>query len=538
MKQDTEVLVVGAGPIGLTTAIALRRLGMRVRVVDRAPGTNREPRADVIFPRAGEALGSLGVGEIIRRQAYEMEGSTFFTSGRRVGRYTTGRFSSRYPNAMTVEQHHIERLLVEELAGMGVTVDWLTKVTDLVQDDHGVRVTVEHPQRAVEHIETAWVVGCDGKRSTVRRLLGITFPGSEHGNMQVVQGNAIPSWSLPEKPGNGYFFFSPYRTVITFPTPGAGYRFFCLRDNPDPQNNDPPTLAELQGLVAEAAGMPDLNLILTEPVWLSRARFADRIASRLRSGRILLAGDAAHTWAPLGGHGMNIGMLGAYNLGWKLAAVHRGQAADAVLDTYDLEQRELAEGVIRDMRASPIEMILPPVANGLRGMLVGAMMASESIQRRVEWMMSDFGRHHRRSPLSRSRSRWPVGGIRAGDRIPDVQVMSGGRPVRLHDLLSYDRWTLLHHIRYVDTDAERALRPVRDGCPAPMAFAPIAAAGREAARQLGDPGDLLLVRPDGHVGLVCPMNRPAELRDYVRRHLAGDRSLVPDVVDGADSLAG
>src|SRR4051812_21076348 len=224
MQQDVEVLVVGAGPIGLTMAIALRRLGMRVAVVDRAPGTNREPRADVIFPRAGEALGALGVGETLRRHAYEMESGTVFSLGRRLGRFTTGRLDSDYPTAMTIEQHHIEELLAEELDRLGVPVSWHTRVTALEQDADGVTVTVQRPQGAEERIEAAWVVGCDGIRSTVRRLLGIDFPGAERPNMQVVQGNVVPSWSLTDKPGNGYFFLAPYRSVIAFPTPGCGYR--------------------------------------------------------------------------------------------------------------------------------------------------------------------------------------------------------------------------------------------------------------------------------------------------------------------------
>ncbi|GLW35016.1 FAD-dependent oxidoreductase [Actinoplanes regularis] len=528
MRQDIEVLVVGAGPVGLTMAIALRRLGMRVAVVDRAAGTNREPRADVIFPRAGEALGSLGVGETIRRNAYEMASGTVFSSGRRIGKLTSGRLASQYPRAMTIEQHNIERLLAEELAGLGVTVDRRTRVTDLEQDDDQVRVTVKRAQGAVERITAAWVIACDGVRSTVRELLGIGFPGAERPNMQVVQGNVIPSWPLPEKPGDGYFFLSPHRSVIAFPTPGCGYRVFCVRDDPDPQFNDPPTLRELRDLVAGAARMPDLDLVLTEPVWLSRARFADRIATRLRAGRVLLAGDAAHTWAPLGGHGMNVGMLGAYNLAWKLAAVHRGQAADPVLDSYDLEQRALAASVIRDMRVSPMEMKLSPVPHQLRGLLLRTMLAFDAMQRRTEWMMSDFGRHHRRSPLSHGRSRWPIGGIRAGDRVPDVKVVSRrGRPVRLHELLSYDRWTLLHHLRFAGTDAGDTLRLALVGCPAPIAVEPFAAADREAAGSLGDAQDLLLVRPDGHVGLVCPMNRPEVLRAYVRRYLSGSAAEAP-----------
>ncbi len=538
MEQDVEVLVVGAGPIGLTMAIALRRLGIRVAVVDRAPGTNREPRADVIFPRAGEALGSLGVGETIRGNAYEMESGTVISSGRRLGKFTTGRLAGNYRKAMTIEQHHIERLLAEKLAGLGVTVGWRTKVTELTQDGDRVRVTVQRPQGVLEQIEAPWVIGCDGVRSTIRDKLGIDFPGADRPDMQVVQGNVVPSWSLTDKPGHGYFFLAPYRSVIAFPTPGCGYRIFCVRDDPDPQFNDPPTLRELRDLVSGAARMPELDLVLTEPVWLSRARFTDRIASRLRSGRVLLAGDAAHTWAPLGGHGMNVGMLGAYNLAWKLAAVHRGQAGEQVLDSYDVEQRAMAESVIRDMRTSLMEMKLAPMAHRMRGLMLRAMLSSSAMQRRVEWMMSDFGRDHRHSPISQDGTRWPIGGIRAGDRMPDVQVVTRrGRPLRLHELLSYDRWTLLHHIRYAGTDAGDALRLALAGCPAPVAVEPFAAADREAAGSLGDPHNLLLVRPDGHVGLVCSMKRPDVLRGYVRRHLFGSSADNPARVGESARLA-
>ncbi|GIF05215.1 3-(3-hydroxyphenyl)propionate hydroxylase [Actinoplanes siamensis] len=524
-NHDIEVLVVGAGPVGLTTAIALRRLGMRVAVIDRAPATNREPRADVIFPRAGEALGALGVGETVRRHAYEMESGTVYSSGHKVGRFATGRLASHYPTAMTIEQHHIERLLADELTGLGVSVGWRTRVTDLEQDETAVRVDVQRPDGTADRIEVPWVVACDGIRSTVRQRLGIPFPGSDRPNMQVVQGNVTPAWPLPDKPGNGYFFLAPHRSVIAFPTPGCGYRIFCVRDDPDPQQTDPPTLRELRDLVAGAARIPELELVLSEPVWLSRARFSDRIAARLRAGRVLLAGDAAHTWAPLGGHGMNVGMLGAYNLVWKLAAVHRGQAADEVLDTYDGEQRALAEGVIRDMRTSPMEMILPSVPHRIRSLVLRGMLASDTMQRRIEFMMSDFGRHHRRSPLSQGRGRRLLGGIRAGDRVPDIPVVPpGGLPVRLHELLGYDRWTLLHHPRFAAPEIEHAV----EDCPAPISIRPIT-----SAAPLGAADDLYLVRPDGHLGLVCPTTRPDVLRDYLRRHLTGTAAPVTAGVPAA-----
>ncbi|NMH99775.1 FAD-dependent monooxygenase [Pseudonocardia acidicola] len=538
MEHDIDALVVGAGPVGLTTAIALRRLDLQVRIVDEAPDTKREPRADVIFPRAGEALGALGVGETLRRNANEMREVNIYADGRHLGRFQVGRFESAYPRAMTIEQHDIERLLAEGLAGLDVKVDWRTRATDLRVHPDRVEVPLSGPNGELETVTPAWVIACDGARSMIRERLGIPFQGERRKNMQVLQGNVVPTWHLTDQPGHGYFFLAPHRSIIAFPTPHNGYRFFCVRDDPEPGRTET-TLPELRDLIATTAHMPDLELALTDPPWMNRARFADRVAAELRHGRVLLVGDAAHSWAPIGGHGMNVGMLGAYNLAWKLAAVHRGQAADTLLDTYSLEQRALAHGVIRDMRANIMEMLLPPLAHRARNVFLRATLPSPTFARRTEWMMSDFGRNHRKSPLSWERSGRPRRGPRAGDRIPDVAlvppagvearvpvpaagpltVTAGERQASLHQLLRYDRWTLLLNAAAADTATLGALRNACAACPAPVAVVPITP-GPDAARTLNRPDELTLVRPDGYVGLVAPAHRVDLLRDYLATFLA------------------
>ncbi len=517
MECNVDVLVVGAGPVGLTTAIALRRLDLQVRIVDKAPGTNREPRADVLFPRAGEALGALGVGKTLQQNSYEMQGANIYGEGRHLGSFTVGRLESQYPRAMTIEQHDIERLLAEELVRLGVSVEWRTKATDIRMHKNRVEMTLRLPTGDTQEIIAAWVVGCDGARSMIRHRLGISFEGEPRANMQVVQGNVMPSWHLRNQPGEGYFFLAPYRSVIAFPTPAGGYRIFCVRDDSDPDRSDTPSLEELRDLIADAARIPDLQLTLTEPVWLSRARFADRVAPVLRHGRALLAGDAAHSWAPIGGHGMNVGMLGAHNLAWKLAAVHRGQAVDAVLDSYSVEQRAFALGVIRDMRFNIMEALLPPLRHRARSAFLRVALSSSRFQYRGEWIMSDFGRHHRRSPLSWHRPAWASNGLRAGDRMPDVAVIlpGDGRQVRLHQLLQYDRWTLLLAAARADAETLRAVRDACAHCPARVEIIPIVAGSAGAARQLGRVGEFKLVRPDGYVGLVAPLDRVHLLRDYL-----------------------
>ncbi|GAA0624385.1 FAD-dependent monooxygenase [Kutzneria viridogrisea] len=522
MEHAADVLVIGAGPVGLTLANALRRLSVRVRIVDRAPGTNREPRADVIFPRAGEALGALGVGETIRRHSYQMRGAEFYGDGRRLGSFVTGRFDSDYPCAMTIEQNDIERLLAEELAEREVNVEWRTEATGMRQDADHVEVTLRLPDGSSQVATAPWVVACDGNRSAVREWLGIPFEGKRRANLQVIQGNVVPSWPLSDRPGHGYIFLAGRCTVIAFPTPGPGYRIFCVRDDPEPAHTEPPTLTELRDLVAATADIPELRLTVVEPVWLSRGRFSDRLAAAFRHGRVLLAGDAAHAWAPIGGHGMNVGMLGAHNLAWKLAAVHCGQAAEILLDSYDTEQRALAQGVIRDMRLNIMETLLPEPLHRVRTALLKAALPWPGCQRRVEWLMSDFGRNHRGSPLSWQLPLLPGRGPRAGDRMPDVLVIpaAGGPPVRLHQLLGYDRWTLLVAAARADAGTLHRLRQDCAHSPAPIDVLPVLAADRDPTRHLGRVHDLKLIRPDGYVGLSAPIDRVEALRTYLARFLS------------------
>ncbi|MFD5325480.1 FAD-dependent monooxygenase [Streptomyces sp. NPDC127092] len=520
---DVDVCVVGAGPVGLTLAIALRRLGIGVRVVDRAPAAKLEARALVVWPRAAEALDALGVAGTLGRHAVELGEVTIHGAGRRLGELTTGWHRSAHSRPLNIEQHDIERLLCAELARLGTEVEWDSEVTDVKVHDDRAEFSLLLGDGSAESGTASWIVGCEGTASVVRDRLGIPFQGRRRTGLQVVQGNAHADWPYGRHPGHGHVFLAPRRSLLVFPLPGGGFRFFCFRDDPDPGLTAPPTLDELRDLVAGTARLPRLRLTPTDPPWLNRARFSDRVAARLRCGRGLLAGDAAHAWAPVGGHGMNVGMLGAHNLAWKLAAVHRGEADERLLDTYDTEQRALAVRYIREMRVNFMELPLPAPGYHAFTATVPLALALPGFQRRIDRQLSDLGRHHRASALSWQRSATRPGrgrAPRAGDRMPDALVSTGHPgtgPVRLHTLLRYDTWTLVLPAAGPGDDA--AVREaVVERCargPVPVRVLPVTPADAAEARLLGRPGELRLVRPDGYVGLVAPADRPATLAAYL-----------------------
>jgi hypothetical protein len=260
------------------------------------------------------------------------------------------------------------------------------------------------------------------------------------------------------------------------------------------------------------ARAPELEL--SEPRWFNRARFQDRIARTLRHGRALLAGDAAHVWAPIGGHGMNVGLQDAHNLAWKLAAVHRGEAEESLLDTYSDEQKEMARAVIREMKLNVLERPNPPVLVPALKALIPLGLSLDAVQGRIEFSLSDLGMHRRKSPLSRQcvSTRRP----RAGDRTPNVAVVADGRRTDLHRLLSYEHWTLLLRPGRGDSRAAGRARETVAALKAPVRAASVGPADANAWRALGRrEGLLMLVRPDGYVGLAASMDDANALDGYL-----------------------
>ncbi|MFI9237713.1 FAD-dependent oxidoreductase [Streptomyces sp. NPDC053079] len=513
-----DVVVVGAGPTGLALAIALRQYGLDVVVLEKEPSTKREVRASVIWQRALEVLRDLGCADRFLDQGLSLRQAEVYVRGRRVGGHETQVTGTAFPQPLAIEQIAIERLLVERLGELEAEVRWDAEAVALRLGVDGAEVDVRGPGDRLQTIGCRWVVGCEGAHSLVRKTMDVPFEGERRVDLQAVQINAKPDWKFPTAPDTTYFFLEHRVCLIASPRPGGGYRFFSFLDDPDPQRVAPPDVDEMRDLVARATHDPATALMPTVPPWYNRARFHDRVAGSLRKGPAMLAGDSAHMWAPIGGRGLNTGLRGAHNLGWKLAAVHHGWATDSLLDTYSHEQRGIAQEVIRQMRRNAME--LPPSVLTLAAMrfLGPAVLSSDRLHRRGRAVLSELPRHHRASELSTDGAgRGGRGALCAGDRLPDVTVTHGGRERRLHDLLSYDRWTLLEiPDRRPAPDAAEELRRAVGRFPVPaevFRVQPPQGGGKAPLRR----GSLLLVRPDGHIGLRARAGDHQELDAYLDR---------------------
>lgn len=377
-----DVLIVGAGPIGLFLALLLRRQGLDVAVLEKREGPVFDPRAAVIWPRTAEVLAAQGLAPAFARERRLLEGVELNVRGVARGALRLRGLDGPESVPWIIEQHRTEAVLREALEPLEVhgqhTLEGLTQ-----RGDH---VVVRASTPAGESTFTArYVVGCDGAHSTVRKLLGVDFEGRAHEGLECLQVNAECEWERPPRPGFCRFDLVPNATMLAVPLPDRGFRFVSFQHARGPLTQ--PSLEEAQAQLSAVARQP-LTLSLTTPRWLTRARFQDRVAARLRQGRVLLCGDAAAVWAPIGGRGMNVGLLAAHNLGRKLALVAHAEAEPSLFDEYDTEVRAMVRRVMRSLRWNRLEYPSGPLALWFIDVALRTASAQQVVPRPIERLLS------------------------------------------------------------------------------------------------------------------------------------------------------
>jgi 2-polyprenyl-6-methoxyphenol hydroxylase-like FAD-dependent oxidoreductase len=321
---DPQVLIVGAGPTGLALALWLARLGVRVRLVDRAAEPGTTSRALAVQARTLELYRQLGLAEDLVARGLEFAAANLWIRGRRVARAAfgeMGRGLSPYPYMLILPQDEHERLLIRRLEAEGVAVERRTELLGLEEVPRGVLARLRRPDGTEEACGADYLAGCDGSRSTVRQALGIGFPGGTYAHLFYV---ADAQGSGPVMDGELHAALDEAQFVAAFPMKGAGHaRLIGMAEAPGDRR---------EALAWEEVGKGVLGRLGVEVErvnWFSTYHVHHRVADRFRHGRAFLLGDAAHIHSPVGGQGMNTGIADAANLAWKLAAVLRGSAPAA-----------------------------------------------------------------------------------------------------------------------------------------------------------------------------------------------------------------
>ncbi|RKT08101.1 2-polyprenyl-6-methoxyphenol hydroxylase-like FAD-dependent oxidoreductase [Streptomyces sp. 3211.6] len=334
----TQVLIAGSGPTGLTLACDLALRGVSVRVLEQRSGPHRESRAKGLTPDGLEVLARLGVGERL---------AAVGSRGLVLRKYFDGAHVADTPadgGGLLIGQWQVEEVLRERLAGLGVRVEYGARVTGLAQDPAGVTARLADGRA----VRAEYAAGCDGGRSTTRELLGIPFEGYTEEKPTMVVGDVrAPGLSRDHW---HQWFTSEGGGILLCPMPGTDT--FQLQAAPETDADGeplPPTIEGFQRLFDRYAGIPGIRL--TDAGWLSSWRVNVRRAARMREGRILLAGDAAHVHPIAGGLGMNTGTQDAAALARTLAAALPGPAPADALDGYEAERLPVAERLLADTAA-------------------------------------------------------------------------------------------------------------------------------------------------------------------------------------------
>jgi 2-polyprenyl-6-methoxyphenol hydroxylase-like FAD-dependent oxidoreductase len=508
----TDVLVVGAGPTGLTLAAQLQAFGTPVRVIDRQHDQAHESRALAIQPRTLEVLAGLGLADVMVERGNPTVGLQIHAGNRtvEVPLFDIGLDDTAYPFLLFLSQATTESLLDDHLRRHDVAVERGVALTGLDQHADHVRCTVTHDDGHTEHIEARYVVGCDGAHSTVRALAGIEFAGASYPQTFVLADLDADGLDA----GAAHVFLSGAGMLFFFPLGApAPWRMLGWPLRPVPPADAAPSLSELQTLASTYAGEP---LGLHEPVWKTYFRLQHRHATAYRSGRAFVAGDAAHVHSPAGAQGMNTGIQDAWNLGWKLALVCAGTAHPRLLDSYQAERQPVGRDVLRFTdRAFTIatstrrrhRFIRTRVAPALAPLVTHLPYLRAAGFR----AMSELAIGYRHSPAVTDDRPRPRRRPRAGDRLPDAPLRLDGRSTTLQRVCSGPTFHLLLTGQSADGDddavhdlAERYAgllavhRLTREPRPGALHDGRGDAHRRLALGRRDRPG-LILVRPDGYI---------------------------------------
>ncbi|MBV7537343.1 FAD-dependent oxidoreductase [Duganella sp. sic0402] len=492
--MDTDILICGAGAAGLTLAIDLARRHIPFVLIDQVDAPFAGSRGKGIQPRTLEIFEALDVadrmiaagGRYPAQRHYAADGGYRDEATVAASAATP---AEPYGAPLMLPQHLTESILRTRLAELGHTPRYAHALAGFDQDDSGVTARVRTPLGEID-IRARYLIGADGGRSLVRKILNIGFPGKALDARAVVADLSLSGltrevWHRWGK-GAQQISLCPLQGTTLFqlqmPIPLEGV--FDLSD------------AGIAAAIAERTGRSDIRLHTVH--WRSDYAMSARLADRYRVGRVFIAGDAAHIHPPTGGQGLNTSVQDAWNLGWKLAAALRG-ADEALLDTYAEERREIAAGML-----------------GMSTRLLDAARDSGDLRRGREQQQLDLG--YPASSLSLD-ERGDDAPLRAGYRAPDAPcVGAGGQPLRLFSLLKSADWIML---RYEPAAAaayapRRGLRIVNVGERAEL---------RDQQGHLRDaygftPGDIALIRPDGYLGALTHDEHSPAFAAYIEHLVA------------------
>jgi 2-polyprenyl-6-methoxyphenol hydroxylase-like FAD-dependent oxidoreductase len=523
-----EVLIAGAGPVGLALALELQRFGIRLRIVEKKAERSTTSKALGLQPRLSEVFEILGiVGKFFARgfagvRALNLRSGTekLLTIVLQFSPNLAGREAFQ-PRLIMIPQSVTEEILEATLAERGHLVERRRTLIGFSQDRDAVSAVIREESGAEETIRAKFLVSCEGAHSLVRKQAGFTFTGSTF-PLRTLLADVTIDWDLPDNEVHAWFHREG--SFAALPFGGQKWRLIAECAEDPREASLEVTLEQMQDLMIQRTGQQDVRV--RDPLWLSDFRINARMVDRFRAGRVFVAGDAAHIHSPAGGQGIATGIQDAANLAWKLAAILREGAPDSLLDTYDEERKPIAREVLqRTSAVTAIIFALNPIAGFVRERLLVPIMRRPFVQRRMFAKLSQLEMNYRGRSLSAQLDRmFSRVRVRAGDRTPDVVFEKAGEKESLFRLIG--RCGMIALLGSGEHAEEIAGKLAALHIPAFIVSpngADVAAAENlkdlygDFARLYGAQGPFLyLIRPDGHVGLFQRRMEPRSLAAYLK----------------------
>ncbi|HZC58841.1 MAG TPA: FAD-dependent monooxygenase [Chthoniobacterales bacterium] len=524
ISASFDVLVVGAGPVGLTLACELARNGVTCRIIDKAAAPVSTSRALMVFSRTLEVFQMMGMVEPVLAAGHQLAGIAIYNRSAQIGYIGFGALASRYRFVLSLPQSETERLLTEHLTRFGKSVERERELVGLAESSQGIEAVIRDPRGAEETFKARWVAGCDGARSTVRQLSGLSFEGGAYSEAFVLADLKLDG---PIDPIHIHLFLTEARPLGIFPFRNGRFRVIAdVEAESEGGSTGEPTYDEIQEIVRRRT---DVGIRLSDPVWLSRFHIYHRKIPEFRAGRVFLAGDSAHIHSPAGGQGMNTGIQDVFNLAWKIALVAHGKSPESLLNSYN-EEREPVASLVLNLtdRITRVGALHNPIGQQLGNTLLPLVTGMDYVEDRIAETLSEVAIRYRQSSIIADKS---GKALRAGGRAPDYEFLRGTdrQAIRLYDLL---REPMHHLLVFPDTHGGVASKNVAveiaqnfNGIVKVFLVECAASADSEdvlldsdgIAGELYDaePGAIVLIRPDGYVGFRGNVGHADELSSYL-----------------------